>query len=102
MRRLLFFASIWFTAVPGIAVVHPRALGPHRARGSDTDRAGHRARRRRRHDDGRGDRRYIHADRFRRWRPAEGDATGGGPIVHHFGATNTDATGVYVVTGFIS
>jgi hypothetical protein len=35
MRRLLFFASIWFTAVPGIAVVHPRALG-HTVRGDLT------------------------------------------------------------------
>jgi hypothetical protein len=35
MRRLLFFASIWFTAVPGVAVVHPRALG-HTVRGDLT------------------------------------------------------------------
>ena len=33
--------------------------------------------------------------------PAEADATGGGIIVHHFAATNTDSMGVYVVTGFI-
>jgi hypothetical protein len=35
-------------------------------------------------------------------KPAEREAAGGGIIVHHFVATNTDAMGVYVVTGFIS
>jgi hypothetical protein len=33
--------------------------------------------------------------------PAERDATGGGTIVHHFAASNTDSAAVYLVTGFI-
>ena len=102
MRRLLFFASICFAAVPGIAVAQPRALG-HTVRwdltriqqgialagGADmaTDAAT-------------GDTFTLTGSGDAE--PAEGDATGGGTIVHHFAATNTDATGVYVVTGFIS
>jgi hypothetical protein len=34
--------------------------------------------------------------------PAERDAAGGGIIIHHFAATNTESTAVYVVTGLIS
>jgi len=34
--------------------------------------------------------------------PAEGDAAGGGIIVHRFAATNINSTGIYVVTGLIS
>jgi hypothetical protein len=34
-------------------------------------------------------------------KPAEGDAAGGGIIVHHFAATNVDSAAVYLVTGFI-
>ena len=34
-------------------------------------------------------------------KPAEGEAAGGGTIVHHFAATGVETTGVYLVTGFI-
>jgi hypothetical protein len=34
-------------------------------------------------------------------KPAEGEAAGGGTIIHHFAATNVETTGVYLVTGFI-
>ena len=34
-------------------------------------------------------------------KPAEREAAGGGTIVHHFAATNVEATAVYRVTGFI-
>lgn len=33
--------------------------------------------------------------------PAEREASGGGTIVHHFAASNTDSAAVYLVTGFI-
>jgi hypothetical protein len=35
-------------------------------------------------------------------KPARRRASGGGAIVHHFAATNVDATAGYLVTGFIS
>jgi hypothetical protein len=102
MRRLLLFASIWVAAVPALAVAQPRALG-HTVRwdlariqqgialpgGADiaTDAAT--------------------GDTFTLTgsgdvKPANGDAAGGGTIVHHVAATNINATGVYVVIGLIS
>ena len=100
MRRIFLFASVWVAVMPALA--QPRALG-HTVRWDlvqivqDTALAGGM-------DVG------IDAatgDTFTltgsgATKPAEADAAGGGIIVHHFAATNTDSTGVYVVTGFIS
>lgn len=102
MRRLLLFASIWIAAVPAVAVAQPRALG-HTVRwdlvriqqstalagGADVAR-----------DAATGDTFTLTGSGD--VKPANGDAAGGGTIVHHFAATNTEATGVYVVIGFIS
>jgi hypothetical protein len=100
MRRIFLFASMWVAVIPALA--QPRALG-HTVRWDlvqivqGTALAG-------------GADVGINAangDTFTLTgsgaaEPAEADAAGGGIIVHHFAATNTDSTGVYVVTGFIS
>ena len=99
MHRIFLFASMWVAVIPALA--QPRALG-HTVRWDlvqivrGTALAG-------------GVDVGIHAatgDTFTLTgsgdaEPAEADATGGGIIVHHFAATNTDSMGVYVVTGFI-
>jgi len=100
MRRIFLCASMWVAVVPALA--QPRALG-HTVRWDlvqivqGTALAG-------------GVDVGINAangDTFTLTgsgaaEPAEADAAGGGTIVHHFAATNTDVMGVYVVTGFIS
>src|SRR5207249_2853675 len=79
----------------------------HRSVGSRANRTGHGARWRSRCGNKCDERRHVHTywlgrreacrTRGSGWRDP-----GGGIIVHHFVATNTDAMGVYVVTGFIS
>jgi len=100
MRRIFLFASMWVAVIPALA--QPRALG-HTVRWDlvqivqGTALAGGM-------DVGIN---AANGDTFTLTgsgaaEPAEADAAGGGTIVHHFAATNTDVMGVYVVTGFIS
>lgn len=100
MRRIFLFASVWVAVMPALA--QPRALG-HTVRwdlvqivqgtalsgGMDVGI-----------DAATGDTFTLTGSGATK--PAEADAAGGGIIVHHFAATNTDSTAVYVVTGFIS
>jgi hypothetical protein len=102
MDRILSFTSILIAAIPTMALAQPRALG-HTVRwdlaqiqqgtalagGADVAR-----------DATTGDTFTLTGSGDAE--PAEGDAAGGGRVVHHFAATNTEATAVYVVTGLIS
>ena len=102
MGRLLSCAAVCFALFPANALAQPRALG-HTVRwdlaqirqgtvlagGADVAK-----------DAATGDTFTLTCSGDAE--PAEADAAGGGTIVHHFAATNTDATGVYVVTAFIS
>ncbi len=102
MRRILFVASICLATIPAIALAQPRALG-HTVRwdlvqitqgtalagGADVAE-----------DAASGDTFTLTGSGEAE--PAEGDATGGGTIVHHFANGRPDSSGVYVVTGFHS
>jgi len=102
MHRVFLFTSILSVAVSIPAVAEPRALG-HTVRWDlvrvqlGTALAGGAAAAR---DAATGDTFTLTGSGDAE--PAEGDAAGGGTIVHHFAATNVDATAVYVVTGLIS
>src|SRR5437667_1628006 len=102
MRRILCVASVSVLALPAIALAQPRALGhtvrwdlTHIQQGTALAGGANVAK-----DAATGDTFTLTGSGDAE--PAEADAAGGGTIVHHFAATNTDATGVYVVTAFIS
>src|SRR5229473_1467207 len=79
MRRIFLFASMWVAVIPALA--QPRALG-HTVRWDLVQ--------------------IVQGTALAGGVDVGIDAASGGTIVHHFAATNTDSTGVYVVTGFIS
>ena len=102
MRRILLLVLIWIASIPAIALAQPPALG-HTVRwdlvqiqqgtalagGADVGK-----------DATTGDTFTLTGSGEAE--PAEGNAAGGGTIVHHFASGKPDSAGVYVVTGFIS
>jgi hypothetical protein len=102
MRRIPLLVAMLFVTIPAIAVAQPRALG-HTVRWDlvqivqGTALAGGASVAR---DAATGDTFTLTGSGDAE--PAEGDAAGGGTVVHHFSATGVEVHGVYVVTAFIS